>query len=668
MTKKITFDPNDFNRVVLTDTLPYECPFIFSNTHFYEKLSKNFPKSKINNKFISDLILAKRNYTIPYTYNSSQTNGKKRPISVTHPWAQIETTLFYENHYPMMLDRCSISPFTLRAPIRVASAFYEKTSMQIEDELRSDKVESKTYPNQSFSSSFFVYSPFGRIFEFYQSRDFLELEKRYSILAKIDISKCFYNIYTHSISWAVKNKQFAKDNIGTYSFEAEFDSLMQKSNHSETNGIVVGPESSRIFAEIILQDIDRKVESELNKEGIKHVKNYDVRRYIDDYFIFANKNEVKDKVISAYEKLLEEYKLYPNHSKAETLTRPFVTQKSSANIDLISVVDNFFDDIFIQNEPKISIKTTNLTTSTSKGLNRKNILRWSATKIINIYKSVVANHNLEYGDTSGFFLGMVRQRILNFTHQATCDLNKINETESATKFIELVVGVIFFTLLTDPRSRTVDICAQTLIVLRDHFGLYHQPLPQALEESIQLEFANGFLSLDDESLAVKNSVEFSSLLVVIGHTCPNWNVDQSTLLEFWKGLERKGQTLMETVQFPYFEAICLLYFSENKIDYNHLRTAITTHLKEHLRVPNFQCRADLTMAFLDFLSCPFISKTDKISLTKQAWISLHGQECKDDSKIQNIIKHAMESYWFTNWSQDIDIRFSLFKKELRTSY
>ena len=42
-----------------------------------------------------------------------------------------------------------------------------------------------------------------------------------------------------------------------------FDNLMQSVNARETNGIVIGPEFSRIFAEIILQYIDQKVEQEL---------------------------------------------------------------------------------------------------------------------------------------------------------------------------------------------------------------------------------------------------------------------------------------------------------------------------------------------------------------------------------------------------------------------
>ena len=36
---------------------------------------------------------------------------------------------------------------------------------------------------------------------------------------------------------------------------------MQNLNYGETNGIVIGPEFSRIFAELILQEIDKSVKN-----------------------------------------------------------------------------------------------------------------------------------------------------------------------------------------------------------------------------------------------------------------------------------------------------------------------------------------------------------------------------------------------------------------------
>ncbi|MCG6406808.1 RNA-directed DNA polymerase, partial [Vibrio fluvialis] len=115
------------------------------------------------------------------------------------------------------------------------------------------------------------------------------LERKFNHFWSIDISKFFDSIYTHSISWALKSKEFAKESREKNDFSSFFDKLMQRSNYNETNGIVIGNEVSRIFAEIIMQAIDLDLEYELeNNFELKHGKDYSIRRYVDDFFIFGN--------------------------------------------------------------------------------------------------------------------------------------------------------------------------------------------------------------------------------------------------------------------------------------------------------------------------------------------------------------------------------------------
>ena len=69
-------------------------------------------------------------------------------------------------------------------------------------------------------------------------------EAKYKYLRKIDVSKCFYNIYTHSIEWAfLGDKEEAKNTLNKgIKIGAVLDKVMQYCNYAETNGIVVGPE------------------------------------------------------------------------------------------------------------------------------------------------------------------------------------------------------------------------------------------------------------------------------------------------------------------------------------------------------------------------------------------------------------------------------------------
>jgi hypothetical protein len=90
----------------------------------------------------------------------------------------------------------------------------------------------------------------------------------------------------------VKSHRFKNDSA----FGEVFDTLMQKLNYNETNGIVIGPEISRIFAEILLQQIDFAVYKILDRSKIKHKIHYEVFRYVDDFFLFYNEEEIKNKL------------------------------------------------------------------------------------------------------------------------------------------------------------------------------------------------------------------------------------------------------------------------------------------------------------------------------------------------------------------------------------
>ena len=67
---------------------------------------------------------------------------------------------------------------------------------------------------------------------------------------------------------------------------------------------------SRIFAEIILQMVDKKTQAFLQKsEKLVYRKDYEVFRYVDDYFIFYNDESAKDKILGALQRELKEMKL-----------------------------------------------------------------------------------------------------------------------------------------------------------------------------------------------------------------------------------------------------------------------------------------------------------------------------------------------------------------------
>lgn len=324
---KSNVDYLDENRVLATELTPFETPLVFSNEGFYKNV-----KAKISSGFINSILsLKKDGYTIPYSFKIDKDELSERRLALIHPSLQIEFVSFYEKYKFRMIESCDFSGCSLRRPVKLASKYYSSRYKKVESELKSDDVEHKdTQNDNSFQNSYFAYDRYSHINLFTSSNEFIELEADFKYLLKLDIQSCFESIYTHSICWAVKDKLFSKKSVGIDNFENKFDKLMQRINFNETNGIVIGPEISRIFSEVILQKIEDDVVLKLNGFGVIKERDYVILRYVDDYFIFSNSIEHLGKIEYLLADSLLFFKLSINKSKRFLHERPFYTSKDIA--------------------------------------------------------------------------------------------------------------------------------------------------------------------------------------------------------------------------------------------------------------------------------------------------------------------------------------------------
>ena len=144
-------------RVLFSDVLPYELPFIFSNRYFYRFLVKNgihiesdkivwnsdVPEGALNVlSFILDEGIAemktngyvkcdinKKFQTIPFTYRILHKPTKSRELAVIHPRNQILMVDFYDKYKSMMLYYCGLDKYSLRYPNKVACYFYYRDKL-----------------------------------------------------------------------------------------------------------------------------------------------------------------------------------------------------------------------------------------------------------------------------------------------------------------------------------------------------------------------------------------------------------------------------------------------------------------------------------------------------------------------------------------------------------
>ena len=334
MSKRKKYIQYPKERAILSDVLPYEIPITFSNRYFYRFLVENNillkgKKIEFDTDFIDDDLIGfeetlktlfHREYDntndskfrkIPFAYRISHKEKDFRELALIHPINQLKLIKFYDDFKESILYSCSISNFSIRKPVDVAKfSFFNDKLHQLNKGDKNDFLELNGREYEDLKT-FFSYQKYTNIYKFYEDYRYHRAEKKYNFLFKFDISKCFDSIYTHSISWAVLGLDAVKENVDSSkkNFSGIFDKFIQYSNYGETNGILIGPEFSRIFAEIILQRIDKTVEEKIFKfNGSKNKTDYELYRYVDDYFLFCDDDILKEEIFKIFKHELKEYK------------------------------------------------------------------------------------------------------------------------------------------------------------------------------------------------------------------------------------------------------------------------------------------------------------------------------------------------------------------------
>ncbi|NBW52034.1 MAG: RNA-directed DNA polymerase, partial [Betaproteobacteria bacterium] len=131
-------------------------------------------------------------------------------------------------------------------------------------------------------------------------------------LVKTDITRFYPSIYTHSIPWAAYGKERVKGSLNSYkgSVADRFDALVRACNRNQTVGIPIGPETSRILAEVISSRIDsdfRAVRHELPADAVDRLQ--------DDWFLGLKSLEAAESALASIVGVYRSYGLDINGSK-----------------------------------------------------------------------------------------------------------------------------------------------------------------------------------------------------------------------------------------------------------------------------------------------------------------------------------------------------------------
>jgi len=665
MKEKIRIRQRDINRVLLTEVLPYETPIIFSNRLLYSFSNNANEGSTAIPKLVRRIFLPEKfKYSIPYDYHIRQGVDKERKLAIIHPAHQLSFPQFYHSYSNLILSLCRRSAYSLRHPIRVASYFYthefDETSELISDEVDAapdeDGVETK------YASSYFYYSKFNQLYKFVDSTEFLDLERRFPFLKRFDVKRCFASIYTHTISWAVKGKEFAKDNQGP-SFDSDFDRLMMVANYNETNGIVVGPEISRIFAEVILQQIDLNIEKSLLETQIKN-SDYSIRRYLDDYFVFSRDKEIEASIHKIVEWELEKYKLYLNESKTKEMVVPFATSQTIAKSDVQIILNNsvlrWLAELrrSVVSEPdKLNNGEVSLKTTLPKKLKTPFL---SATQTIRDVKIALKRSDEVFSVISGYALSAINKscyRLHKKIERFGGDSVSLDELQ---RVLTATIEIVFFLYSMDFRVRTTYLVSQFMLIVQK-FG----DLDPRLMENIHARMkVSVFTVLNSRSEKDLGSIEVHNLLIAFRAICPGEEIKSDDLSKYFD-LEKK----VKEASLTYFDFISIFYFIKSHPNYAAIHSKLQVSIAKRFSESDNRIAFDseLTLLLVDALACPYVDEDFKNQILEDYAKHAYGMTptAQDRNELVNFFSKSLH---FANWSENLNLEKLLVRKQLNPGY
>jgi hypothetical protein len=590
--------------------------------------------------------------TIPFNFRVAH-HLDGRTLSVVHPRNQVDVSSFYAKHSALIIYHTSISEFSIRHPVSVARHAYFKDKLHEErmDPAAGLEEEGREYEQLG---SYFVYRKYRNIHRFFESNEYHRSEKKYDLMVQIDISKCFDSIYTHSLPWAILGKDQTKFSLdeSKATFAGRFDALMQNLNQKETNGIVIGPEFSRIFAEIILQSIDKDLVDQLaSGPKLIHRIDYEIFRYVDDFFVFYNKESTQVTIFQTLQEILKSKKLSINTSKIRRYEKPIITEITIAKERISALLNEEIDPLSAEEAA----------TDPSDPPKRKLACFVNANRLIVRYKAAIKQASVSYGDLLNYTFAITENKVEKLL-KAYLDSDKSDrDRKRLSSALLAIMEFAFFAYSASPKvNHTIRICR--MIVTSVDF-LNDKSFPYELKHLLfKYVHDNVMQQIEKNTMSAHREVESLYLLISLSQIGREYWLPVPILLRHFliEEDESTGSYSRPSGFMNHFSATVLLSYMSNKVRYTKLRTFVESHMVAKLDYMKAQCPndAEALMIFLDFIVCPYVSVA-----TKDAMAQNFGLDAAGLSSIE-----SANDYWFTAWGDKFNLGRELDAKRSREVY
>lgn len=631
---------NNKYRVLLTEVLPYELPLVLNNEAFYENMQDEKLRSLFQSVFNGRV--KNGDWTIPFDYNIRRMGGERsRKLSLMHPMTQLDCVEHYAKYDDYMINLCSRSPYSIRYIDKKAKCVFppvETADDETPDDVMERPIEVEDEVIETRYRSYFKYEKYDLVYKYFESGDNLRLEQKYPHMMFLDVTGCFYHIYTHSIAWAVKGKAIAKGSKNKDTFENDFDHLMQHTNYNETNGIIVGPEISRIFAEIILQAVDLAIMRQLKEQHNYSLgRDYEIRRYVDDSYVYATSKKILEDVSAAYQEQLAFYKMDINKSKLEFHERPFTTGVSDAKREVNRMVAEFKEKYLKINDEG----------QYSKGINKDMSVFTSFAKQ---FRSITHQFQLNYGALNKYTLTLLLRQIRN-----ELKAGRIPSQGLLTAYAEIVFYIFSLDMHTTASYR---LCSILECLIRWSEKNPDKTVGQELVNRYRREAKRVMDIYVAGSSEVNMNLEALNILItlnrLIDYKLPEGQLESlfSVKIDTGEGFDKLN----------YFQICTLLYVIENESVYKSIKDLLETEIIRRISCKEELIKSDNAHLFFDMMTCPYVNKNVGMNLVKNC---NGGSESNANKKRAELAKPGR---WFFDWDKSHALASFLIKKEYHSPY
>ncbi|MGR6742101.1 antiviral reverse transcriptase Drt3b [Microbacterium sp. F1-18] len=650
-------------RALLSDFLPFELPAGFSNRSLYkllisaraklnpetfslrrepgieavlrllfgpsfqpvDEVGSDGPRIGVRWKYLSEK-------TVPYKFRISHGLGGFRELAIPHPGNQLAFARFYHRYAELVTYFGGLSNFSVRKPAAVARMTVVRDD--IFEMRRADAGQSiETVTTETdILRSYFTYSKYASINEFFESRDYIEAEQSFSQMLKLDVSKCFESIYSHSIEWAIYGRATIKSSRKLFadSFPSEFDKLMRAAKEDETNGILIGPEISRVFAELVMQRIDREVEREMVGLGFSLGSAYRAYRYVDDFYVFSNSARVADAFQTSLRSQLHIYGLHLNDAKTALVRTPYLSPVSIAKSRARTMADYFTLSFPQKDSGAVAPGPSDLP---------------NLRRLISGYKLLLAETNVDPEEIANYFLVLIEERlesgITSTADQLTAVVgvdDKAALGDAVCSYMGTCVELALFVYSGSGRAsaavKAARICALVLRAARS-FELSSD----RTEHLKQVIFSEVRRVMARYPLTAGGSVESLYLFDVISELGSPFRLSLDEIVVFADAATRKGAILLPDWMHS-MVALALLRNVGGHPELEPMKRALAKWAVErvHWLLEQEDDHAERAFLVLDLVASPHIARADKLAILRAH---------KVKSSVDSVVD--VSSQWFTPW-------------------